>query len=403
MVGIIGTVVGAAGAARAFRTVARAKQAVTLARNADEVAEAITRLDDDVRRIADEFGLDPEDTVRRVLDDVAENSELADEAIEAAARSADEIGATAEAATETAEAGIRGTRRVLTEARRAELERLRGGDRWTGGLEAEWRGRPEPPDGYHWRYPAGTDLDRELRLAMNPGGRTRGLPPRRFNPATDTFELAEESVVRAAYRSATGIAGSLDRGTSFRMPGRMRRRLERLLRRRERLRAIRDVYEEIGDEAAVTAARSRITRVSEHLGEEGAERWMRAAYGSNAEKIFGDISQRGVAGEFDQLWRVRGGAPDGGDLFLVIEAKGGSAGLGTRRVGEQVVQQGTRAYFDDILRSMITSGRMDPGTAVEFSGALGRDAVRYLDVRTPIRTRGGAPALSDITVREFDI
>jgi hypothetical protein len=403
VVGIIGTAVGAVGAARAFRTVARAKQAVTLARNADEAAEAIARLEDDVRRIANEFGLDPEDTLRRVLDDVAESSDLADEAIEAAARGVDEAGETVEAAAEAAETGIRGTRRVLTEARRSELERLRGGDRWTGGLEAEWRGLPEPPDGYHWRFPAGADPGDELRLALNPGSRARGLPPRRFNPATDTFELVEESVVRATYRAAPRVAGSLDRGTRFRMPGSMRRRLERLVRKRERLRALRDVYEELGEEASATAARARITRVSEHLGEEGAERWMRATYGSSAEKVFGDIASRGVAGEFDQLWRVRGGAPDGGDLFLVIEAKGGSAGLGTRRVAEQVVQQGTRAYFDDILRSMRTSGRMDPDLAVELSEAMGRDALRYLDVRTPIRTRGGAPALSDITVREFDI
>lgn len=113
-------------------------------------------------------------------------------------------------------------------------------------------------------------------------------------------------------------------------------------------------------------------------------------------------------GDFDQVWRVPGKGVNGGDLYVVVEAKGGSGSLGVRKVedGQKNASQGTKEYFDDITKTM----RLDKKSPE--AQRIGRSLVRakrdgdiqYLEVRTPIgKDTSGNGTITDIKVREFDI
>jgi hypothetical protein len=108
------------------------------------------------------------------------------------------------------------------------------------------------------------------------------------------------------------------------------------------------------------------------------------------------------------VWRVPGKGADGGDLYIVVETKGGSSPLGTRKVdeGTKNASQGSKEYFDDIADNMSKDEKSPEARSVglrltkaEISGD-----VKYLEVRTPIsKDIQGNGTVKDIKVREFDI
>jgi hypothetical protein len=92
-------------------------------------------------------------------------------------------------------------------------------------------------------------------------------------------------------------------------------------------------------------------------------------------------------------------------MIIVIEAKGGSGLLGTRRAGRAEVQQGTLPYMDDIARLMVAKVASNPDLyralrAIRDPSDATGPIVHYLLVEAPLDASGAArPG----RVREFDI
>jgi hypothetical protein len=134
---------------------------------------------------------------------------------------------------------------------------------------------------------------------------------------------------------------------------------------------------------------------------------MRQQYGDDASLVYGGSGSASRSGDFDQVWKVPGKGADGGDLYIVVEAKGGSSPLGTRNVdGGKIAKQGSKEYFDDITRAMSRDGNSPEArqTGRDLNRAMRDDNVQYLEVRTPITYDGlGNSTVSRTQVNEFDI
>jgi hypothetical protein len=114
------------------------------------------------------------------------------------------------------------------------------------------------------------------------------------------------------------------------------------------------------------------------------------------------------SGDFDQVWRVPGKGVDGGDLYIVVEAKGGSSPLGNRKVdnGKDIASQGSREYFDDIAKTMRADQKSSEARQIgrDLTRAKQDGDVRYLEIRTPIKNDSqGNGTVESIKVNEFDI
>jgi hypothetical protein len=241
-----------------------------------------------------------------------------------------------------------GQRRVqLLAERGSEAEQLaQRPAKWTGAKEAEWRGYPEPPEGNEW-YWKGDDL----ALRLEAGGREANLTRYHYD-GVGFVEVESDAVARARYHSRE----------TWEITPADRQRLDRLARSRQRSQAIKNMERErpltLDDSAAVDTAASRMVRTSETLGEEGAARWVQATYPEAVPlKGWPPSGGPGVAYEFDQIWRVPGAGPEGADLFIVVEAKGATAQLGTRTVGAAIVEQGTPEYYEATLDAMAKAGK----------------------------------------------
>lgn len=146
-----------------------------------------------------------------------------------------------------------------------------------------------------------------------------------------------------------------------------------------------------------------VVKISEQLAEVAATIHVKNKY-PNAELVFGGPGSTTQSGVFDQVWRVPGRGKNGGDLWVVVEAKGGSSDLGTKKVGTQEVQQGTREYFNDTVEGM-SNMKSDPaaekaGLGLESAG----DDVEYLWVKAPYKPEpGGVVKLGDARIEQFNI
>ncbi|MCI5121296.1 MAG: hypothetical protein D3908_08945, partial [Candidatus Electrothrix sp. AUS4] len=140
---------------------------------------------------------------------------------------------------------------------------------------------------------------------------------------------------------------------------------------------------------------AQINEQSRQLGEQAAEGVMKAK--SGAKKIYPHGKSYSISGDFDQVWKV-------GDEFHIIEAKGGSSGLGSRAIGEGVrAEQGTVEYATSIAENMARNGATKEIRQLgqELRAAIRDGKVKYILVRAPIGTEGGAAMLRDVKVSEF--
>jgi hypothetical protein len=146
---------------------------------------------------------------------------------------------------------------------------------------------------------------------------------------------------------------------------------------------------------------------SRQIGERGAVNYIQQKY-PNAVPEYGGPNAVSRSGDFDQVWRVPGKGADGGDLYIVVEAKGGSSPLGTRKVqgGQKEATQGSKEYFDDITSTMSTDRNSSEARKVgrDLERAKQDGNVQYLEVRTPIREdKLGNGTVKETKVNEFDI
>lgn len=143
--------------------------------------------------------------------------------------------------------------------------------------------------------------------------------------------------------------------------------------------------------------RNRVSVHSENIGEIGAQSAMRNRFPDH-ELRFGEV---GGPGTFDQVY-VKPGPPR---EYVLVEAKGGSADLGSARVdtpaGPQRAQQGSREYRDHIIRRMTRSS--DPEIARmgrELSQAQRRRLnIQYYRAQTPIDNNGN---VLDTIITQFE-
>ena len=121
------------------------------------------------------------------------------------------------------------------------------------------------------------------------------------------------------------------------------------------------------------AAQQEVVQHSEQLGETSSRAYMEAEYPGSRE--LPSATPGGKQGQFDMVYE------HDGNLY-VVEAKGGSSGLGSRRTREGLrAQQGTPEYRDDIIQNMLESG--DPNviaTARRLQEAIADGNFKYLQV-----------------------
>jgi hypothetical protein len=151
----------------------------------------------------------------------------------------------------------------------------------------------------------------------------------------------------------------------------------------------------------MSTTRYEIKEASRQLGELAGEAYVTDRF-PGATREYPPPGAPSRSGDFDQVWKAKDAS--GNDLWIVVEAKGGTAGLtdgrdlsdGTR------AEQGSSAYFDRIVEIM--GGTQDGArVALQLENARLEGSVRYLEVRAPIGQEDGVPALKEPTVREFDL
>jgi hypothetical protein len=144
-------------------------------------------------------------------------------------------------------------------------------------------------------------------------------------------------------------------------------------------------------------ARKRVNDASQELGERGAEILL-GRLGPDFAGATRLPYRPSAKGDFDMVYKK-------GDVFIVVEAKGGNSPLRTITRDRQVIQQGSRPYFLETLKSM-QGGRRSAESrnmAGQLEAALKAGKVRYIKAQTPINAEGGAPALKQFKFSEFDL
>lgn len=181
----------------------------------------------------------------------------------------------------------------------------------------------------------------------------------------------------------------------------------RLVAERDALRGERKYDELIGDEKTrYDALNQGVTEQSQLIGELGAYAHVRQQF-PGAEVIYGGPGAKSRPGDFDLV--ARQVQADGTVRFIVIEAKGGNAALGTRKVGNRHQTQGTREYFQAIAKHMSgmdgaeNAGARETGkrliSALANGSADGHPAeVIYLTTRSGVNRTD-----VDVKAKQFDI
>lgn len=292
-------------------------------------------------------------------------------------------------------------------ARYQELLKLRGSntpvpsnpsENWTGALEAEFRGYPKAETDYYWTLDKNGTLRYVRKEIVAPTGEVR--PPRFYNEANGAFEDLPEAIIHA---KPTEI-------DTLKIPNENRDYFNRNLRERKAALEDRDRLDAIAEkrkltpqeEAELAKAKTRAQEASRRMGERAGRIYIETKYkGKGAELLHPSPRSPSRSGEFDQIWRIPGAGKNGKDLYIVIEAKGGGSQRGTRQtVMGEVAQQGTSAYFNDIVTLMTNRGE---ALAVDLQAARAEGRVQYLEVRAPIGTSDGRDVANPIKISDYNL
>jgi len=196
---------------------------------------------------------------------------------------------------------------------------------------------------------------------------------------------------------------------TFDIPPDVRADFEAVLVEREKARVVRDelVLDEMAhrldrhDARELSTTRYEVNDASRELGEMAGEAFVDRQF-PGAEKIYPADGAPSRSGDFDQVWKAKD--EHGREVLVVVEAKGGSSGLGQRELADGTkAQQGSAAYFDRIVEIM----RQSPSgakAADEISWHRTWDTVRYFEVRAPLKEDSkGQAQLQPLQSREFDL
>jgi hypothetical protein len=162
-------------------------------------------------------------------------------------------------------------------------------------------------------------------------------------------------------------------------------------------------------EQAANKAAAMVNNMSRDLGELAAEVYVKKKWPGppepkklhpkqNAEKPIDSKS-----GEFDQIWEV---TEDDRTRLVVVEAKGGKSPLQPRMAGKLRVEQGTRQYFEEIVKLMQKPKPGKDEDIIKLGQRLAQhpEGVRYIQVRFGIELDDlGRSVGSGITAGEFNL
>jgi hypothetical protein len=261
---------------------------------------------------------------------------------------------------------------------------------WTGSKEARFRygEKIDAEPGYRWTL----DENGALRYDRL----DKSLPPHQYNPATGIFEeAAEGSIIKAT-------KGVDETQELAKIPAKQREAMLAAFKKRGTLIAERDRLEALQEAGKLSDKEgeelrklyARINEQSRQVGENAAEAVMKQQGGK---RIYPIGKSHSTSGDFDQVWKA-------GDEFHVVEAKGGSSGLGSRSVGEGVrAEQGTVEYAKSIAENMAKNGATKEIRKLgdQLLAAIAKGKFKYVLVRAPIGEELGSAVLRDVRVSEF--
>ena len=281
----------------------------------------------------------------------------------------------------------------------------------TTSVDPSWRhmGEDDFVRTYQNRYPNSTLDEAELRQ--------RHRMNRRLSPLTGRLVDPSRSVpdVRASHVEGAGETMQMQGPGRAELSYSDQRKIDDLLEARDVARGERNAAASGNppDTAARNQAQYRMNEASRQLGEHAASLWVGRRYpGPPRPALLYPTGGGSRSGDFDQVWRCT--ITEGGQqrtVYIVVEAKGGSSPLGSRRTREGPrAQQGTRLYFDDILHSMFDMGGEARRAVTDLRKARAADSasVRYMHVEAPMTyvstpTGGQASRIGDVSIREFEV
>ncbi|WP_041243622.1 hypothetical protein [Gloeobacter kilaueensis] len=258
---------------------------------------------------------------------------------------------------------------------------------------------------YRWVMEEGGNL----RLDRNPGyaGEPENLP--QYDVVKGKLEPRSDQVdFPASYKEGSkDVPFNLEE--SERYTGLAEERDEWIDRRDQAIKEQKEAEaagnEELANQKQNEAAKAgyQVNERSRKVAEEASSEYMQKTYGENAEVVYPDPSKQGLgeksqSGDFDQVWKVKG--EDGKDKFVVIESKGGTSTLGSRKTSTGRAEQGSSRYFEDVAKNMYFKGE-DIGE--ELLNASKSGDVQYLKVQVPIDAKNGTSTARNAKISEFNL
>lgn len=247
---------------------------------------------------------------------------------------------------------------------------------------------------YREMYPDTTLTVAELRDRHRNGMRLNPESGRLKDP---TLVDAPVPDIRAQMENPAGVAVD-----DLKLAKADKQRIKDLLAERDKARAKRDKALGAGDEEAAAGHARQVNEASRRIGEEHARAFMEEKFPDFQQLYPNDPTKPSRAGDFDQVWVKYGKNKKGKKVVIqviVIEAKGGSAKLGTRKAGPLVVQQGTGAYFESIVASM-EKGTPEMNRVAALIKSLKPSEIEYKLVAAPIEMTAGARPVSQVLAVE---
>jgi hypothetical protein len=187
-----------------------------------------------------------------------------------------------------------------------------------------------------------------------------------------------------------------------------RERVQGLLDARDKARRARDKANAEGKTDKAGEHAYAVNEATRQLGEEHARAYMRTNYPEYQQVYPKDPTKPSRAGDFDQVWVRYGKTPAGKRVaveVIIVEAKGGTSPLGARKEGGLIVQQGTEAYMQSIIKSM-EKGTPEMQRVANMISTLDPSQIQYQLVRAPVTMTPGAKPRSQILaieVANFDL
>jgi hypothetical protein len=264
---------------------------------------------------------------------------------------------------------------------------------WTGANEAAKRGWAEAENGYRW-------VMKDGQLTYEKNGKVQNLADKYFHEGDHVFKNADTNLLPAKYKGEPIRQGWTD-GIQQEQASALGTERLNLMKRRDRLEALSPESLTPKQQQELTHLRAAVNERSRQLGKLAGESFIKSKYGDKAVLKWPPAGKGSTAGDFDQVWAVK--QADGTEKYIVVEAKGGSSSLGTRKVngGFNEAEQGNPKYFEEIAGVMAkASSSQSKGIGNRLSKALDSGNVEYWEVRAPISSQGEA---TGIKAREFDL